>query len=514
MSKAELIEVELTGYSYRSITGNGTIKPYLMIAELIDNSIDAGASEVEITIQKSKALNHEYELVVADNGSGMSDFRRFFTPGEHVEDYTKRRIGCFGSGAKVACIWLTHDEKVRGTINIHSVSGGFKYAAHQNIGTIIHDGLKITYSPTPIENPGPISDASHTTILLTGGERIKKISNNRSALSRSLFHLYEPLIVSGQLKIVVNGEEVAGQPAPFVGQPVSFESEIVSGDLVYHVRFECGEVDTTNFSAIPTWNIYHCGRCINYSDGQESFGISLAPRFHGKVFLEQITDLDGEEINQAKWPLSFNKDYLEEWMKEKIGNEIYGNQEVLDLIQRLKESKQTENIRTLQEQVNDILEGIHGTAKGKRTGRAGKEGTIQPAGTGRRHWDAVEKQPAPDGIMKLGGKSKGGTIKVEFLPLGKENPSFLVDSSSKTIQVNTSTAGMAELFSKNHDVNVVRDLVNRFTAVWATTVWAGFNSSDPSFDKGLIETRQRKAALDLAMIAMTPSVPKDKQEVA
>lgn len=494
-------EIEHTGHSYKHIAHNQSNKPYLMLAELVDNSIDAGADEINIIIQRSRTNGAEHELLVSDNGSGMSDFKRFFTLGEHVEDLTRRRIGCYGSGAKVACIWLTHDDKVRGSINILSTCGGHHYAAHQNIGTIIHDGLKTTFTVTPVdEDPADLKKASGTLIKLTGGERLRRLLANRSQVVKDLFNLYEMPITEGRLQIKVNGEPVTGKPTVFEGDSIRFDEAIFYENSFYHLSFECGEV-SSDFNGLSTWNIYHAGRCINYRE-PESFGESLAPKFCGKVILKEITDSNGEELYQRKWPLSFNKDYLEEWMREKISEIIYGNDEVVALIDRLKKAKQTESFKTLQENANTILEGISGNAKAMRPGDLGLEGTKIPTGNGGHHKDARFKKPSQNGRMRLGGRARGGSIRVEFLHLGTDQPSFLVDSRSKTIQVNMAIDGMANLFAKNYDVGVVRDLVNRWTAVWATMAWAGFNATDASFDKAFIDERQTRAATDLTMIAL------------
>ena len=75
---------------------------YSALYELIDNSIDAGATKIQIFYDKT-----DLSLCILDNGCGMSKDKLFKSMDLGCDrEYTQNDIGYFGVGMKSSCLNL------------------------------------------------------------------------------------------------------------------------------------------------------------------------------------------------------------------------------------------------------------------------------------------------------------------------------------------------------------------------------------------------------------------------
>jgi hypothetical protein len=155
------------------------------ISELIDNSIDAGASEIIIRKQKQEPEN-DYDPVmftftIQDNGKGMS-YKKLTecisTFGYH-ENYELGAISHYGVGLKIALLYLCNG----GEITIYSRNEGFLSEARISTSKDTPDGQEIVFS-----TPKPTNQPNGTTIVIPNVTD----NNNNSVLLKFLGATYYP----------------------------------------------------------------------------------------------------------------------------------------------------------------------------------------------------------------------------------------------------------------------------------------------------------------------------------
>ena len=81
----------------RAAQANSQVKVVDLLAELFDNSIDAGATRIEAEVSKKKGLRL---FKIRDNGPGISGLAKLMLLGESDKAGGEQSIGRWGVGAK------------------------------------------------------------------------------------------------------------------------------------------------------------------------------------------------------------------------------------------------------------------------------------------------------------------------------------------------------------------------------------------------------------------------------
>lgn len=324
------------------------------LAELVDNAIDAGASQIKIAM-KGRVLT------VSDDGRGAPDVVALFRMGKHQEHSGLSGIGTYGIGCKDA--WLS--------------------CADEMTVTTIHKGVKSTLKADRRNliarnwnADDPITQAtdepSGTSIVLPLRPRKNPPSNDAFS---ELAAVFTPALLNGVqiLRSGQNGERKALKPVLMpVRENCIVESFEVDGKQVH---IDIGILpDGTTVDRGPFWLVYK-HRVIERgtSRGVGSYSVR---RIAGIITLG-----DG-------WRLSKHKDDLTDY-EEELSEELFRRIEpVLQQAESVAEAFELQGLRgELEATLNDML--LNAASTGKKEKRKPREsnnpgGGIKPKGSSRR----------------------------------------------------------------------------------------------------------------------------------
>ncbi len=157
------------------------------IADLIDNSIEAGASKVDVQIQFAGG---DSWVRIADNGSGMSaaSLKEAMRYGSSSRDYGDDDLGKFGLGLKTAsmsqCRTLTVSSKPGGTGAVSSFSWDLDHIATADewvVLSVLKNDL-----PQPIRQA--LEDGHHTVVLWEKLDRVLDYKYPDGEAARKFIH--------------------------------------------------------------------------------------------------------------------------------------------------------------------------------------------------------------------------------------------------------------------------------------------------------------------------------------
>lgn len=209
---------------------------YSAIADLIDNSIDAHATMINVYV---RIRNGESEIVIADNGDGMSEFVldqavRF---GSEVEKDEKRSLGKFGMGLTTAStsigrsFTIITQEKTRRGMAGRCITGAY------DIDELIKQNRFVFHldesSREEIRRFRENVDGDSGTVLII--EKCDNLNKNCStfaeSLSEKIGEIFRFFLMNG-LEIWVNDEPVkAIDPLCWSEKGTKKEKHVLSVDL-------------------------------------------------------------------------------------------------------------------------------------------------------------------------------------------------------------------------------------------------------------------------------------------
>jgi hypothetical protein len=166
------------------------LEPKEAVSELIDNSIDAGATEVEVIFDKEN-------FTISDNGAGVSDMNAPFRLGSSLSEGSKGKIGRYGYGGKAGLLHFGRK------IALHTVHGG----EYRKFTADFSAGWPEEYTGTAIHLPrflGGISNGGSVFKVhqLTKGRRRIVLSSFVDDLSVRYF----PALMAGKKITLANGK--------------------------------------------------------------------------------------------------------------------------------------------------------------------------------------------------------------------------------------------------------------------------------------------------------------------
>ena len=374
------------------------------LAELIDNSLDAGAKQVRLSFRGSK-------LTVMYDGSGVPDMTAVIRLGESVETGSAR-LGRFGIGAKDA--WLTTGH----VIEIVSVYRGVRKSLTVDVRQWIKSNWQI---PDVIEEPS--SDPSGTTIRISIKDG--KAPDWRQLQDR-LGWVFGPALKAGIQIINID------KKSPLTAYEMPTLSDVVKDRFEIHgkaVAIEIGMLPPgVKVSFGPFW-IQYRHRAIDQSCiGSKGRG--------GERVAGIITLGDG-------WHLSKNKDdFFGE--RDAMDDAIYARIE--GLLAQCEEAAEEVETNVLRQELEGLFKAAFGnTRREKRDTNGGSCGTREPRHTGIRRRTAAQSTNNPgsvDGDGTTGAPRHGFHLRFRSDSSGRLGR---FDASGKTINLNPDNPAIAEL---------------------------------------------------------------------
>jgi hypothetical protein len=237
----------------RAVRESGYLSISTALAELIDNSLQAAAAEIAITISRDGSVSLP-EIVVEDNGVGMSktELEACLRFGGTSRFDARRSFGRFGMGLPAASLsqarrvevtaWKNHRAEYRVILDVDAVASGASPA------------LAAT-------RVGPSKSEAGTRVRWLQCDRIeyRRLAWLERALHRDLGRMYRRFLSTG-LRLTINGTVVE----PVDPMLLSGGVEGASGTLAFEpLRYELEttgggtSVVTVRFSMLPVHRWHH-----------------------------------------------------------------------------------------------------------------------------------------------------------------------------------------------------------------------------------------------------------------
>lgn len=367
------------------------------IAELIDNSLDAGATRVTISFRKQT-------LSVSDDGCGAKDPVVLVTLGDHV-GHGSPGLGMYGIGAKDA--WLCTGP----VIEIDSVHRGERRY------------LKVDARQME-KSDWDIPDVEYTPSDQPSGTTIKiGISGDQNApqwqsLTERLGWVFAPGLHAGKQILFADAKlPLVPTAMPPLDNCVTDTFEIDGKPVSICIGMRPSGAKIFNG---PFWLQYR-HRTIDRST------LGTNGRANDQL-AGTITLGDGWKLAKNKDALLEVSDALAEAIHQRIAH-------LLEMCEHTAEQIHTEAIQTeLEAWLND---GLKGTKREKR--QAGEStGTQHPAFTGRKRQRAEKTTDKPGSVIALDGQA-GPKRKGFHLSFAESDPTVLgfYDATAKTVSLNS-----------------------------------------------------------------------------
>jgi len=386
-----------------------TFKLHHALLELLDNSVDAGASIVSITLEEGGSL------AITDDGHGFKDLASAFTLGK--SDKTDS-IGRYGIGMKDACLVYSSSTEI--------ISNGMRLIVPwQEIiaGRVIADNLTVT----------PHDSYNLTTLRLIDFDQKKsdkKENFNFTEIKRS-YHL---LIEAKEIEIVFNGNVLPALELPKFTETLDTTiSHLGKTARIYGGIYAPNSAQRSNWNG---YNPYYKGRLIGNGKIQNAgVGETGCTNF---CFLIEL--IDGDEA----WGLATNKDevkkltsFLDEVVLEHTRS----------ILERGAEAANDIALKSLEDEINTMLGGAGNITRSKRE-KSGIDKKESEKGSEKRNTNTATRtggylNGVAGGRLKFSFVQMGGETLGEFYDHGKgkyyvkcntDNP-FIAENKTATVGV-------------------------------------------------------------------------------
>ena len=311
------------------------------ICELIDNSFDAGAIKVEITMSSD-------QITVKDNGLGTPHIEDMVKLGGHRASSTTS-VGKYGVGGKGTAITIGERYQVR------SVFNGVSRFVDIMWKNLANNGWEFE-----IET-GETKDKCGTTVSILKpviSSVLPKPTTDR--ISRD----FQPALTSGR-SVTINGKKVVPVVFPKFKELHTAEGEDVFDDCLLKYKVEFGEMLEV-YKGEPFLISY--GHRIMFDTSEPCGELSPTSRFRARVML-----------SGKGWGLLKHKDGLREcestrWLYKQL------NQDCHEVMKRLHDSGENVEMKEAEHILESIIADIHGQARrpGKPEQPTDKTGRKRP----------------------------------------------------------------------------------------------------------------------------------------
>jgi hypothetical protein len=223
----------------------------LAVAELIDNSIEAFATEVDVEVLQGLDPDFPLEIRVIDNGLGMdaATLGTALSFGGSTRFGRRESLGRYGMGLPNGPI-----SRAR-RVSVFSWQGGTTHASALDVDDVVRRQRKTLPPVESVVHPDFLpATPSGTAVLLERCDRLehKRAATVASHLLGELGRIYRRF-VGNSITVRVNGDEVAPVDPLFLMPEADVRGGRVFGDtLVYHLDGQAGAgVVEVRFSELP-----------------------------------------------------------------------------------------------------------------------------------------------------------------------------------------------------------------------------------------------------------------------
>jgi hypothetical protein len=388
------------------------------LAELIDNSLEAGATRVEI-------VNEKHLVKIIDDGRGVTDVTACFRYGDHRQN-DKDGIGQYGVGAKD--VWLAWAS----TMRITTVHNGIKTIAEANCESM---------AGRAFEMPDPVS---HSTDEPSGTTIELHLRSGKNGPGEDAFEAirwrFTPGLRSGRQIVTtrirnkgrVSRNVLSAVEMPLLTDVVESSFDIDGKSVWIRIGILADGHKMPNGNG-PLW-IIRKHRVI------EANSLGIGPYSARRI---------GGEVHIGKeWKLAKHKDSLTE-NADRLAAAIHTR--IRGILEKADQLADTFESLMLRNQIQTMLDdAIGGVAKKKEARDKGdKKGTVTAKNTGRERLRAARTSDLGGKISVRGSthpQSKRGVV-FDWVELEGERIGS-VDPTGKRISLNINNPYVASLKSR------------------------------------------------------------------
>ncbi len=409
-----------TGF-IRAAEANSQTSTIDFLAELFDNSIDAGATVVDAEVKGERKNSGHGSFHIADNGCGVANIKQLLAIGESDKPGGEDSIGRHGVGAK-DCIYSVGG--LSSTLDIESVTD----ACAWSISILWQQQHDWTFEQQEC-------DAADLDMIGKTGLRLSIARAHRrmppsSELRARLSRIYWPWLLRAGNRMTVNGEQVQAPSLPETdrrlrekrvefdgGRSLTIDGGILKGD-----------------SDLAGVTVLHGNRAVYITNA-----IGLGDHARSGVFF--LVNLRGP------WGLGRNKMGMTEDHEDELRERLE-----VELAQIMAEADQ----RMMEMDAGNLLEGLNdqfagmqfatGTAARPGQGTGGQRNGDGP-GTRNKPVEAEHIKEGVDGTKKRGGRvaSKTKPFRIEMV-VGQDAESVgSVDIRSRRVYLHKNNSAVAKL---------------------------------------------------------------------
>lgn len=350
--------------SYRN---NPNLSSWKAIAEVVDNSFDAGANRVSIDWDKESRC-----LTITDDGAGCKDPEVMAKLGGSFRQAKAGVVlGRYGIGLKEASVWMCDRMVITSSFD----GGGWK---------VVVDWKKIQDTKrweVPVERNGVYAGRGVCIEMEHIRSSARVVANDTI---QTLSETFRPAILSGR-QIVIQGKPLAAPDLPLLKDQVDQDGTFDGKS--YNIKYGI-KADKSNAYG---WTIAYGHRILAANYTKSGFGDHSPSRFYGYITLY--------DTGESKWSLNRFKDGFDgiDALLDTLADQI------APLLERAETEGLNLEIQTAIGQVeNELNRSVFGNRiKEKRPGKAGEEGTVEPRNTGRRRVEAKHADPNQPGSVAV-----------------------------------------------------------------------------------------------------------------
>jgi hypothetical protein len=223
----------------------------LAIAELIDNSLQAGARCISVEVATNVSPDRQLEIMVVDDGDGMDEasLAEALTFGGTSRFNDRTSLGRYGMGLPNGA--LSRSRRVE----VYTWQGADVLWSRLDIDELVRTGAESLPAVEPVTRPAFVPDTkSGTVVRLTRCDRVeyKRSSALARRLEEDLGRIYRHFVAAG-VTLRVNGRPVtASDPLCLLPDSKITGARQFGDDLVYRIPVgsDTGTISVT-FSELP-----------------------------------------------------------------------------------------------------------------------------------------------------------------------------------------------------------------------------------------------------------------------
>ena len=396
MSKPYRIDFDISTIKHLGLQMYATLPP--VVGELVANAWDANSTQVEITIPETPIDEHTSEIVIKDNGVGMSDSdirEKYLIVGRDRRESEGRDqtpaplnrpiMGRKGIG-KFSAFGIARE------LEIESVSNGTFSRFVMDYDTMLASASRRHAEFPPLQPTGCITEG--TTIRLRRITRYRTRSISLPLLRRGLARRFAIIGSQYQFQVAINGSPISveeremqrllAKDADGNAYLWEFKDEEIMRETGWNVSGWIGALDRTTSDADGVdrgISIMARGKLVqepfvfNAVVGQQ-FALSyLVGELHAE-FVDAVEDTIGTSRNVLVWDTEANAKLME-----------WGKQQVTKIAREWAKKRQADNVRNLEN--NDLYRSFK-----ERASEVGSQRALQLADNLVRQ--AIGKNPTAD----------------------------------------------------------------------------------------------------------------------